>query len=493
VELGGLDEREVDPLVTAWLGTDAPGELTGSVVSDTGGNPFFVEEVLRQLREGGGTGVPDTVKEVLAGRLARLGEDARDTLLLAAAAGPEIDAALLDEASDLSREEVAEALDAALAAHLIREEARGYAFTHALVREAIYEQVSAPRRALLHGRLAAALERTGAGPAELARHYRLAGGPAAKAVEYSARAAAAAMGRLAYEEAARHYDRAMAIPGDRRGELLAGLGEAHLRAGEVPASRESFSAAAAAARERGDAALLARAALGRSGLSVTVLGHDPETVALLEEALAATTDDALRARLLGRLAIELYHSPPVARREQLSADAVALARRGAAAGALADALSSRHVALWSPPHLDERLALADEMIALGSPDAVRRAATGASWICSSSATSRPRGARSMSTRRSPTLCGSRATSGGRRCGGRCSRSWRAGSTTRSRCGPRRSRSAGARATRWPSSSTGSRWCSWISSASRSRRIRAPTCRTASRCRPCSRRSAATCR
>jgi DNA-binding SARP family transcriptional activator len=370
VELGGLDEREVDALVTAWLGTDAPGELTGSVVSDTGGNPFFVEEVLRQLREGGDAGVPDTVKEVLAGRLARLGDDARDTLLLAAAAGPEIDAALLDEASDLSREGLAEALDAALAAHLIREEAGGYAFTHALVREAIYEQVSAPRRALLHGRLAAALERTGAGPAELARHYRLAGGPAAKAVEYSARAAAAAMGRLAYEEAARHYDRAMAMPGDRRGELLAGLGEAHLRAGEVPASRESFSAAAAAARERGDAALLARAALGRSGLSVTVLGHDPETVALLEEALAATTDDALRARLLGRLAIELYHSPPVARREQLSADAVGLARRGAAAGALADALSARHVALWSPPHLDERLALADEMIALGSPDAV---------------------------------------------------------------------------------------------------------------------------
>jgi DNA-binding SARP family transcriptional activator len=377
VALTGLGERDVDALVTAWLGADAPAAVTGSVHGETGGNPFFVEELLRQLRDGGELGVPETVKDVLARRLDRLGDDARAALLLAATAGREIDLGVLAAASDLSRDGLVEALDAALAAHLLRDDGGRYAFPHALVREALYEQISSARRALLHGRLAAALERAGAADAVLAYHYALAGGPADKVAEHSLRAGAGAAARLAYEEAARHYERALALPTDRPAELLIGLGEAHLRAGDVPAARERFSEAA---REARDPALLARAALGRSGLSVTVLGHDPETVALLEQALGAVGDDALRARLLGRLAIELYHSPPVERREELSAEAVALARRAGAPAALVDALSARHVALWSAPHLDERATIADEMIALATAAGDReRALQGRNW------------------------------------------------------------------------------------------------------------------
>ncbi|HEY7076750.1 MAG TPA: AAA family ATPase [Solirubrobacteraceae bacterium] len=367
VALGGLGEGEVEALTTAWLG---PGARAGSLLGDTGGNPFFVEEVLRARRDGE-AGVPDTVKEMLARRLGRLGDDTRETLQLAAAAGRELDPEVLGAAGGLDPERLVAALDAALAAHLIRGERDRHVFTHALVREAIYEQLSGPRRALLHGRLADALD--DADDAVLAHHYRLAGGPPEKVVEHSERAARDAVARLAYEEAVRHYDHALAV--DRRGDLLAAVGEAHLRAGDVPASRECFSAAAAVAREAGDGALLARAALGRSGLSVTVLGHDAETVALLEEALAAVSDDALRARLLGRLAIELYHSS-VDRREALSAEALALARRAGAPDALADALSACHVALWSAPHLDERLALADEMVASADRE---RALQGHNW------------------------------------------------------------------------------------------------------------------
>ena len=242
-----------------------------------------------------------------------------------------------------------------------------HAFTHALVREAIYGQLSGPRRALLHARIADALECTGGDDAELAHDLLLAGGPREKAVEYSLRAGRRAGAQLAYEDAARHFERVLG-QGGRRGELLLGLGEAHLRMGDVEASRGHFSAAADAAREGGDAVALAHAALGRSGLGATVLGHDPQTVALLEQALAGLgeREPALRARLMGRLAIELYHSPPAVRREELSARAVALAREAGAPDALADALSARHVALWSPPHLDERFALADEMLALAT-------------------------------------------------------------------------------------------------------------------------------
>ncbi len=113
-----------------------------------------------------------------------------------------------------------------------------------------------------------------------------------------------------------------------------------------------------------------------------MLGHDPATVALLETALDEVGEGsaALRARLLGRLAIELYHSPPVALREELSAEAVALARAAGEPAALVDALSARHVALWSPPHLDERLALAEEMVALAEAHGDREGALqGRNW------------------------------------------------------------------------------------------------------------------
>ncbi len=158
VAIEGLVEDGVDALVTAWLGHDAPEAVTGALWGETDGNPFFVEELLRHYAESGGPPgprrwepiVPEGVREVLGRRLARLGEAARDTLLLAAVAGREVDLRLLEEAGDLQREALVAALDAALGGHLIREEAgtpARYAFTHALVREAIYGELSAGRRA----------------------------------------------------------------------------------------------------------------------------------------------------------------------------------------------------------------------------------------------------------------------------------------------------------------------------------------------------------
>jgi hypothetical protein len=141
--LEGLGQRDVDALITAWLGADAPGSLTGSVWSETGGNPFFVEEVLRQVWESGAPGVPEGVREMLARRLERLGEPAGDVVRLAAVAGGELRLDVLEAAGELPRAALVEALDAALAAHLIREEPAGAVFAHALVREAIYAQLSA--------------------------------------------------------------------------------------------------------------------------------------------------------------------------------------------------------------------------------------------------------------------------------------------------------------------------------------------------------------
>jgi hypothetical protein len=68
--------------------------------------------------------------------------------------------------------------------------------------------------------------------------------------------------------------------------------------------------------------------------------------------------------LLARLAIEVYYVPPASRREELSEEAVRLAREASEPEALLDALNARRVTLWSPDHLDERLAVSRELVAL---------------------------------------------------------------------------------------------------------------------------------
>src|SRR5262249_29895259 len=108
-----------------------------------------------------------------------------------------------------------------------------------------------------------------------------------------------------------------------------------------------------------------RAALGFSGLGVSIIAVDGEKVALLEEALAVLPDDRpLRARVLARLAIETFYASGPERRNQLGDEAVASARRSGDDQALLQALNARRVALWSPANLEERLEADGEMIEL---------------------------------------------------------------------------------------------------------------------------------
>src|SRR6185436_2935235 len=110
--------------------------------------------------------------------------------------------------------------------------------------------------------------------------------------------------------------------------------------------RAAYLEAANLARAASDHDTLARAALGRSGLGVVIRAVDREQVALLEEALATVADDAVRARLLARLAIETYYDRDPARRTALAAEAAAIAHRLGDPATLAAALNAQRVARW---------------------------------------------------------------------------------------------------------------------------------------------------
>jgi DNA-binding SARP family transcriptional activator len=391
IALAGLDEREADALVAARLAAPPSAAFVRGLREQTQGNAFFMEEALRALVEAQvltsgveaqaaaleSIGVPDSVADVIQRRLSRVSELAREALTVAATIGPEFDLEIVEALLSAAPEQVIAALEEAMASGLVTEVAEPvdrFAFCHALARDAIYCRLSRTRRLRLHLRVATALEAAGARPGALAHHFFAAReiGAAAQAVHYAVLAGEEAAQSLAYEDSVEHYRRALeAIAVDpaadeaRRCDILLALGRIQWRAGDA-AARATYLEAAASARERGAAEQLGRAALGVGERYWEVSGGNRRYAELIAEAVEGlpAQDSTLRARLMGRMAENLHFTGEQGYGMQLSADAVAMARRLGDAETLAMALMSRHVALLHIAHLDERVRLSDEIIAL---------------------------------------------------------------------------------------------------------------------------------
>ncbi len=238
VELAGLDDDAVGALL-ARRGGAADARAARRLRERTGGNPFFLDEVMREAEERGGQAElpPAGVREVVARRLARLGEPTRRTLELAAIRGLEFDAATLAAADGRDVVDVLEALDGAIEAALVLPtDRRGrYAFAHALVGETIAGGMRRSQRERLHLRLADVLAEAAASAGEVVRHLRAAGALAGdeRLTEWELAAAREASAALAHAEAAGHYEAALALGAavTERDEVLLALGDAQDRAG----------------------------------------------------------------------------------------------------------------------------------------------------------------------------------------------------------------------------------------------------------------------
>jgi DNA-binding SARP family transcriptional activator len=234
IPVEGLSEAEVGKLVSAWLGKELPAGLAAELHARTGGNPLFVEELLRHGQDADGLdegvlapGVPAEVREVISQRVDRLGKPSAEALTSGAVLGHEFDLRELAESIGRRTSDLVESLDAALGARLLREvpgAAGRYRFSHDLVRETLYRELSATRRSLLHLRVADAIERLhGDDPErlpELARHLADAGpaGAPERAVRYLLAAAEQARRGWASAEAIALYNQALGlIPKDDEG------------------------------------------------------------------------------------------------------------------------------------------------------------------------------------------------------------------------------------------------------------------------------------
>src|SRR5215467_85985 len=375
--LTGLPAGAVAQLIADVLGEQPADAVTAAVHRRTGGNPFFVQQVSWLLKDGQ-TGIPPGVREALAERFAALSAACTAALGAAAVIGRRFRADLVARTLEQPPAPVAEALAEGARAGVLAGEAPGaYRFVHDLFREFAYERLPVGERARLHLRTGHELEADRARGAdvqlaELAGHFVQADPGSGPAHEYSAAAAREADDRLAYEEAARHWQRALAAaggnPATRTATLLA-LAQARWRMGAGQAAGEAYLAAAGLARRERDAVGLARAALGLHEVGSRIWWPAGQLVAVLSEALDALADvpgaPPLRLRVMASLARVLaWRGLDLPRARALAAEAVTRARAAGDGPVLAACLLAQHNALWAPGTAGERRAVAAEVAAL---------------------------------------------------------------------------------------------------------------------------------
>lgn len=278
IQLRGLNRSEVVELLAARAEHEITGSglvLANALHARTEGNPLFVWESLRHLIERGALvqgpdgrwvsdassieelGIPEGVREAIGRRLTTLSDAANTTLSAASVLGPVAELSVLSRMVDLADEELVAALDEATEAHLVDEAQRdfapAYAFTHALVRHTLYEELSLARRQRLHRRAVEAIESAHVADREdqssaLARHCQGAGAGIEpdKTVGYLVAAGRRAVSVMAWEEAAEHFEAAVEIMDDTsygplpKAQLLQGLGDVIYATGVAAGSGVRF-------------------------------------------------------------------------------------------------------------------------------------------------------------------------------------------------------------------------------------------------------------
>ncbi len=393
IALAGLEREDVVAIMEAAAGheMDEVGMgLADEIAGETGGNPFFVTELLRHLTESGnlvrgssgrwglkadpsGLSLPQSVREVVGRRVERLGEPCSNALTAAAVIGRNFDVEVLVRIVEPGEDELLDLLEQAVAASVLVERADqpgSFSFAHALINHTLYESLGGTRRTRVHMRVAEALEEIcGAQPgprvAELAHHWANATAAVdlTKAIDYSRKAGERALGDLAPDEALRWFAQALELydqqpaqdPGERC-DLLTGLGEAQRQAGD-PEFRRTLLEASGLALELDDRDRLATAVLANNrGIMSTAGLIDDGAVAMLEAAVERVdeSDPARRAMLLALLALELTWSGDLSRRLRLADEALELARRSGDERTLAVVLWRRYNAVTVPETLDTR-------------------------------------------------------------------------------------------------------------------------------------------
>ena len=381
LDLAGLDL----PSVAHLLGPGTPAGVARRVLEVSDGNPLLVGELARHLASGGLLDtVPRSVRDSVQRRLTARTPDCIDAIRWGALVGREFAAPLVARASARSSVLALTALDEAVDAGLLEPATQPgrYRFVHALIRDAVAGTMGASDRATRHRALAQAVEALdGAGDesaGEIARHWDAASvlGDEAMAAAWCERAAQVADRQLAWDEAARLFDRALTLGGRPDPAVVfdraMGSARARLHCDELDSAVNRCLLAARTALALGRPDLLAEAMLVPEARGVT----SRELYDLGEIALAGldASAHALRARVHGQLVNLGFY---------LDESSAAHADAAEAEAAVADdplaelaAIRARHMVAYDHGHAELRLVLAERF---GRAARAARLPTAAVW------------------------------------------------------------------------------------------------------------------
>lgn len=271
IELPPLRPHEAEQLAAAMSSDALTAEMRQTVAQRAGGNPLFVEELVRMLLEGSapGAAIPETVQAVITARIDRLPPNERRTLQAAAVIGRAFWPSAISPIAGLPAEGVTETVEALIGKELVVTRPRSavsgereFAFRHILTRDIAYAMLPKAQRQRAHAEAAKWLEaRAGERSEEvvdiLAEHLHLAG-DAARAAIYFHRAANKARGLYANVEAIGLFERALqdaaaaGLPAGQLAEIFRDRGDVHQLLGQYETAMADFQRGLVAARQAGD-------------------------------------------------------------------------------------------------------------------------------------------------------------------------------------------------------------------------------------------------
>lgn len=384
VYLSGLSEDDTVTLVREIAGP-AIAEHDGSRIHRrSNGNPFFVRELARLLRDEGPDAfdaIPPGVREVIRHRLTMLPQSAQTLVQQASVLGEDVDREILIDLADNAAPALDD-LETALAAGLFTEQPDGsLRFTHALVRDTVYRDISGPRRAQWHGEIGSLLETLSTTDVSVLAHHFVRAqsrATAASAARYAAAAAQEAERGFALSEAVRQwraaldaFDRMPDPDPSARLDAITGLARTSAVTGALAEAREYRELAITQAEQWGDPVRAAHVISAFDIPASWTTNDDPDLAAHIvtaaERTLAALPAEhrELRARLCTTIALELRGAADD-RGLRAAAEAETIARELGDPALLAFALNGRFMHTFYRTGLSaERARIGDELVALG--------------------------------------------------------------------------------------------------------------------------------
>jgi predicted ATPase len=244
-----LTEEQTNNMVNSIFGTpNIPQKLSNYIVSETEGNPLYIEEVLKSLIEDElitqdeSTGkwdfdskkianIPTTIKDIILTRINRLESDARKVLEWGSIIGPVFPLDIMLQLGELEEDIVLESLERTTNARLIYEELLEsevvYKFNHSKIQEVIYSELSLARKMRMHCRVGEVIEELNADDVdsivyELVRHFSVCG-ESKKLLHYGLMAAEKATVSYALDEAKSYYTICDSIVDDKSSSNAANI------------------------------------------------------------------------------------------------------------------------------------------------------------------------------------------------------------------------------------------------------------------------------